>query len=87
MSDNTYNGWTNRETWLVNLWFDPESVSDVDNAREYIEEEVNKLPPFMRDFIDISCINWNELKSYFDDETSDDTDDELNGDPDEYKEE
>lgn len=20
MKDNTYNGWTNRETWLVNLW-------------------------------------------------------------------
>ena len=22
MSDTTYNGWTNYETWLVNIWYD-----------------------------------------------------------------
>lgn len=22
MADKTYNGWTNRETWVVNLWMD-----------------------------------------------------------------
>lgn len=22
MSDNTYNGWTNKATWLVNIWID-----------------------------------------------------------------
>ncbi len=26
----SYNGWTNRETWLVNLWFNPESIEDLD---------------------------------------------------------
>jgi hypothetical protein len=27
MTDTTYNGWTNYETWLVNLWMDNEQGS------------------------------------------------------------
>ena len=27
MSDNTYNGWTNYETWAVNLWMDNDQGS------------------------------------------------------------
>ncbi len=34
MAKNTYNGWANRETWLVNIWFEPESREDVEFARE-----------------------------------------------------
>ena len=26
MTDTTYNGWTNRETWLVNLWLTNEQA-------------------------------------------------------------
>jgi hypothetical protein len=34
MTDTTYNGWTNRQTWLVNLWLDEapymtESISNI----------------------------------------------------------
>lgn len=79
MSDNTYNGWSNRETWLVNVWFNPESIEDVDFAQSHIEETYDNLPDFMKDFVDISCINWDELKSCFE-EDSDDENEEDNED-------
>lgn len=63
----TYNGWTNRETWLVNVWFNPESADDVDMAKEQIEEDVDALPDYLKDFVDIQCINWDELRAHFDD--------------------
>lgn len=31
MTDNTYNGWTNKETWLVNAWY-------LDEMPEYYAE-------------------------------------------------
>jgi predicted NUDIX family NTP pyrophosphohydrolase len=67
-----YNGWSNRKTWLVNVWFNPESRADVDYARETIEEEWNKMPGFMQDFCDIGAINWDELVEHFDEESEDD---------------
>jgi hypothetical protein len=68
MSDTTYNGWTNRATWLVNVWFNPESREDVESARYAIEEAEESIPDFMRDFLCISEINWDELMEHFDEE-------------------
>ena len=68
---NTYNGWTNRETWLVNVWFNPESQSDVEMARETIEEAFDAMPDYMRDFCDIGSINWEELSSHFNEDEED----------------
>jgi len=60
MTDSTYNGWTNRETWLVNLWYGDDLASilsedgrtDIDphGAEEwvrYVAEECEMLsqPP------------------------------------------
>ena len=67
MIDHTYNGWTNRATWLVNVWFNPESKDDVQMARETLEEAIDNCPAFLRDFID-SDINWEELESHFEEE-------------------
>jgi hypothetical protein len=68
MSDTTYNGWTNRATWLVNVWFSPESREDVESARATIEEAEDAIPDFMRDFLCTSEINWDELMEHFDEE-------------------
>jgi len=65
MNDRTYNGWTNRATWLVNVWFNPETREDVESARYAIEEAEESIPDFMRDFLCISEINWTELLEHF----------------------
>ncbi len=61
-----YNGWTNRETWLVNIWFDPTSREDVEAARYTLEEAVGQLPSFLVDFVSTDLINWDELLEHFD---------------------
>jgi hypothetical protein len=38
MADTTYNGWTNYETWLVNLWMDNEQGS-----QEYFREKAREI--------------------------------------------
>ena len=63
-----YNGWTNRETWLVSVWFNPDSRGDVEMARETIEQAYEDAPDFLRDFINIDAIDWDELISQFDDD-------------------
>ena len=35
MSNNTYNGWTNKETWLVNIWYG-------DDLPEYFAEDEDR---------------------------------------------
>lgn len=72
MNDRTYNGWTNRATWLVNVWFNPESREDVEGARYAIEEATARMPDFMRDFLCTNEINWAELSAHFD-ESGDDS--------------
>lgn len=66
---NTYNGWTNRATWLVNVWGSPESRQDVESLRSYIDEEYDNMPNgILKDMIDINDINWDELLEHFEDE-------------------
>ncbi len=72
-----YNGWTNRETWLVNVWFNPESKEDVQYAKDVLEEQYDAIPNgVLKDMLNIGAINWDELESCFDDEESDENEEE-----------
>lgn len=73
MSENkTYNGWTNRATWLVVAWYEPKP-DDLDWIKEELEEAQNAMTDpvpshfttahrFFSDLIDLKEINWDELK-------------------------
>ena len=67
-----HNGWTNRETWLVNVWFGDDignGHTTWDAVKEEIEEVLIKIRDempcgrFFDDYINLSLINWRELKS------------------------
>jgi hypothetical protein len=64
----SYNGWTNRETWLVNVWFNPESKSQLESIKDQIESDVSTLPDYLKDFVDTDRINWTELEQYHQEE-------------------
>lgn len=71
----SYNGWTNRETWLVNLWFgDYLEDMAMDNKidAEFIQNEIDgyvehcKITSgFILDMLDLSCINYEELANHY----------------------
>jgi len=69
MRDTTYNGWTNRETWLINLHYEPKDEQTLDWIKDELEiilERIGDLPygNFFSDFIDLNKINWYELKKH-----------------------
>ena len=70
MTNTSYNGWANRETWLINVWFNPESKADVEMAREQLESDIDQLPDYLKDFINDGVIDWDELQAHFDYEES-----------------
>ena len=58
----TYNGWRNRETWLVNLWYGDVGI-DIDQVREILEEMVENLGNgILQDMLDLDCIDWDDLR-------------------------
>lgn len=78
MSKSDYNGWTNRATWLVNVWGNPESRDDVEMLRDMLQEQYDELPNgILKDMLDLDEINWEELLSHFDDEDEEQDDEET----------
>ena len=71
MNNNTYNGWTNRATWLINLWYEPDTESDLDWIKEELEERSSDLAnsenvcdKILADMLNLQEINWDELKEH-----------------------
>jgi len=66
----SYNGWSNRETWLVNVWFNPESREDVEYAQAVLEEQYDSMPDgVLKDMLSLDQVNWEELLAHFEDES------------------
>jgi hypothetical protein len=64
-----YNGWTNRETWLINLHYEPrdtQTLGWIKDELEIILERIGDLPygSFFSDFINLELINWDELENH-----------------------
>ena len=74
------NGWKNRETWLVNLWFGDNFAMDADDGVEitadyiretvemYLEDILGPSSPrsgFIVDMMDMNAINYDELAAHY----------------------
>ena len=66
------NGWRNRETWLINLWFEYDNQEELDDIRSLLEEELdelrNKIPDYLVDLLGLNFvdneIDWDELAGH-----------------------
>tara|TARA_B110000285_G_scaffold218314_1_gene267628 strand:+ start:482 stop:739 length:258 start_codon:yes stop_codon:yes gene_type:complete len=68
-----YNGWTNRNTWLINLHFgdvireelQEDASTTAENIQDFIIDILGNFAlnsdSIIRDFIDYDGINWHEL--------------------------
>jgi len=73
-----YNGWTNKETWLVNLWLganlEVDQESSIQITADYIEELVEFLLEydimqhgFVRDLLNCALgeVNYDEIAAHY----------------------
>ena len=69
MSEQTYNGWTNYETWCVKLWLDNEQSSSYamdEMAAEFRDEEPYRLGQAISEYVydslpDLGASMWADL--------------------------
>ena len=71
MNDTKYNGWSNRSTWLINLWYEPHTKDVLDWIKEELEERVTALADsrnvcdrILADMLNLQEIDWDELKEH-----------------------
>ena len=75
LHNNGYNGWANHSTWLVNVWFNPESRADVEMARDALEEQYHSMPDGpLKDMVALSEVDWDELLDHFEEDEDQDED-------------
>ena len=66
------NGWRNRETWLINLWFEYENQEELNDIRNLLEEELDelryKIPDYLVDLLGVNFVmnetDWDELEGH-----------------------
>ena len=67
--DTSYNGWSNRETWLVNLWLDEcgfeRTPQGLEEFKEYLEEKTEESGHMVSDFVRNQSINWDEVRQTY----------------------
>lgn len=74
----TYNGWTNKETWLVNLWIGDSLATDAGSSMEIDEAWVRELAHDMlegsvsdfglaSDLLEMALanVNWYEIANHY----------------------
>ena len=55
-------GWKNRETWLIDLHYCPESIYDLEKIKAELIEEYEGFSPYMKQLAeDVHRIDWVEL--------------------------
>jgi hypothetical protein len=66
------NGWRNRETWLVSLWFKFNTEEELNDIRCMLEEELEEVrdtvPDYLVDMLGVNFvmeeIDWDELAGH-----------------------
>ena len=63
MTDTRYSGWTNRATWLIRIWYEPQDEAELDYIESAINEQYDSMPEgALKDMCGIDEINWDELR-------------------------
>jgi len=61
--ETTYNWYSNKSTYLFNLYFNPQTVEELYGLQFVLEESKNEIEcPFIRNLVSLANINYQELE-------------------------